>query len=95
MAILAALRKVADDCAILIRSDLKIIINSITFNLKYREDCGWTGIANKHILKALVAELRHHKGVTFIEKVKGHAGTEGNEEANKLANEGTSKERLD
>ncbi|KNZ75061.1 hypothetical protein J132_05009 [Termitomyces sp. J132] len=46
-------------------------------------------------MKTLVAHLRLRKGVVIIEKVKGHAGIEGNEGADELTNEGARKELPD
>lgn len=68
-------------------SDSQLIINSITKFLLDRENDRWIGSANRELMMALVMELRQCKGIMFIKKVKGHAGIEGNESADRLANE--------
>lgn len=47
--------------------------------------------ANKKVLQIIVATVQKRDGITMLEKVKGHAGIKGNEEADKLANEGAQK----
>ncbi|KNZ73963.1 hypothetical protein J132_09038, partial [Termitomyces sp. J132] len=63
-------------------------IDNLTSLLSKHENEGWIGTENKEIFKPLVATLRERKGLTILEKVKGHAGIEGNEGADRLANEG-------
>lgn len=59
---------------------------------------GWMGVANKNIIVAIAGWLlfREQQGTcTYLRKVEGHSGDEGNEEADKLANQGAEKETPD
>lgn len=91
VAVLIATQTAPQAQAILIKSDSQITIDSLTTYLREREDGGWIGMANREILKSIVATVRKRGGITLMEKVKGHAGIRGNEEADRLANEGARK----
>lgn len=90
VAILVAVQKTLSNCILHIKSNSQIILDTITKNLSEREDEGWIGIANKLILKVLVANLRQRQGMTLLEKVKGH-GILGNESADKLGSKQVNK----
>lgn len=49
------------------------------------EDEGWIEATNSNIMHPLIACLCKRKGLTLLEKVKGHAGITKNEGADKLA----------
>ncbi|KAE9396438.1 hypothetical protein BT96DRAFT_1040004 [Gymnopus androsaceus JB14] len=51
--------------------------------------CRIHGGGNDGLLKATMASLRKWKTITNLHWVKGHAGIDGNEKADELANEGT------
>lgn len=48
-------------------------------------------MANKDIMKPIVARMRERSGMTLLSKVRGHTGIRGNEEADRLANIGARK----
>ncbi|KNZ79165.1 Ribonuclease H1 [Termitomyces sp. J132] len=54
-AVLAAIQKVPWDASLHIISDSQLVIDSLTKNLKEREDNGWIGSTNKELMKCLVA----------------------------------------
>lgn len=95
IAILEAARSVPKTQSIIIKSDSQLVIDSLTTLLAKREDEGWIGAANKDILRPLIAVLCEQTGLTILEKVKGHSGVTGNEEADCLANQGAQKNMQD
>lgn len=78
-----------------ILSDLEYVIEGLTIFLKEWEERGFIGIANKEFFMALAALLRERGAPTMFKWIKGHAGIEGNEGADKLAGEGAWKEEVD
>ncbi|KAF8915000.1 hypothetical protein CPB85DRAFT_1180770, partial [Mucidula mucida] len=76
-------------------SDSMTMISAITDHLQNNEDNGWIGVADQTAHKALVASLRERTGMTYLQWVKGHSGIAGNEEADKLATKGLTKEKAD
>ncbi|KAJ3817970.1 ribonuclease H-like domain-containing protein, partial [Lentinula raphanica] len=78
-----------------IHSDSKTCIEAFTKNLQKWEDNGYMGVANHYEIQATVAKLRGRKGCTTFKWVKGHAGNQGNEKADRLANEGRQKTQPD
>ncbi|KAL1945502.1 hypothetical protein VTO73DRAFT_2353 [Trametes versicolor] len=68
-----------------INTDSKYLYNGLTRDLPHWEDRGWIGVANKDLLCEVAVRLRSRSARTWIKWVKGHAGTRGNEEADRLA----------
>ncbi|KAF6756680.1 hypothetical protein DFP72DRAFT_810218, partial [Ephemerocybe angulata] len=73
-------------------SDSKYVLDIVTKQAQHWLDKGFIGVANKQIVQALIGELVHTKAVVYTKKVKGHSGDEGNDGADRLANEGASKD---
>ena len=73
---------------LIVVSDSRYVIDGLTKNLRKWEDRGWTGITNGKIFRDIIAWARWRKGRTYLRWTKGHAGTRGNEEADRLAGEG-------
>lgn len=85
VAILRAARITPPDEPLIIKSNSKLILNSLTKNLRRNKDNRWIGLANQEIIKFLVARLKSRRGPTLLVKVKSHTKIEGNEGADKLA----------
>jgi RNase H len=62
-------------------------INGLTDMLSSWEDNGWIGIKNAQFFKTAAAILKQRLATTSFKWIKGHNGTQGNEEADKLAKE--------
>lgn len=69
------------------------MLDNLTKNLDRRENKSWIGAANKDIMKQIVACMREKSRITLLNKVKGHTGIQGNEEADILANIGARRTR--
>ncbi|KAJ3817209.1 RNase H-domain-containing protein [Lentinula raphanica] len=78
-----------------IKSDSKTFIKGLTRDLQKWEDKAFVGVENANEIQATVATLRNRKALTNLTWVKGHSGIEGNEEADRLANEGRLKPHPD
>ena len=76
-------------------TDSIYVIRAMNNSLKPWEDLGWTNIPNAEWLKATAYHLRQRSAPTRFKWVKGHNGTRGNEEADKLANIGVNKQTAD
>lgn len=76
-------------------SDSRTCIDGLTTNLQKWEDNGYIGIANAREFRATTAKLRERRAITNLQWIKGHAGIEGNEKADELANEGRTKALAD
>lgn len=94
-AILAAASQINIHDDLHIISDSKYVIDGITKHIEKWENIGWIGVKNSSLFKAVVTALRLRKGITTLEKVKGHSGVRGNEEADKLAAVGAQKDSSD
>ena len=73
-------------------SDSKYVIDGITKHAKKWEERGWIDVQHKDLFKCVIAWMRSRKGRTTMEWVKGHNGTRGNKEADRLAGEGAEKQ---
>lgn len=69
-------------------SDSRYVVDGLTTHLPKWEDRGWTGIQNRELIQEVVSRLRARSAPTTFKWVKGHSGVEGNEGADKLAEEG-------
>ena len=91
VAILLAVKHQPANKDLLIISDSKYAIEGLTKHVKRWEERGWTDVQHKEIFQCITAWMRWHKARTKLRWVKGHNGTRGNEEADRLAGEGTAK----
>ncbi|KAI0754830.1 hypothetical protein C8Q80DRAFT_1095068 [Daedaleopsis nitida] len=66
-------------------SDSKYVVEGITRHLTSWEDKMWIAVSNATELRDLAARLRARSALTTFRWVKGHDGTVGNEEADRLA----------
>ncbi|KAI9057385.1 hypothetical protein FKP32DRAFT_1583970, partial [Trametes sanguinea] len=94
-AIIEACRIVEPFTDLHIVTDSKFVVNGLTRDLAKWEDMGWIGVANAEQIQKAVALLRARNAQTTLRWVKGHSGCEGNEQADKLAEEGRLMDRLD
>ncbi|KAJ7858875.1 hypothetical protein B0H13DRAFT_2356350 [Mycena leptocephala] len=79
------------DIVLKIRSDSKYAVDGLTKHLREWEKEGFSNTKNGHIMKVTTARLRSRKAPTIFKWVKGHSGIEGNERADRLADEGRQK----
>jgi len=96
-AILEALRQ--NECDDLeIESDSLTSLRAICSDAEKYEDRNWLGVQNADLLKSILIKLRTRPARTAFKWVKGHDDNYGNNEADRLANEGRESEdtlRLD
>jgi ribonuclease HI len=76
-------------------SDSKYAIDGLTVHLQTWENDGWIGIKNANLFKKAAHILRSRITTTDFKWVKGHDGTLGNEESDRLAKEGANKPETD
>jgi ribonuclease HI len=72
-------------------SDSLYAINGLTKHLRTWEDDGWIGIDNAPLFRLMAATLKQRIATTTFQWTKGHAGDQGNEEADHLAKDGANK----
>ena len=72
-------------------SDSRYAIDGLMRNLERWERRGWIDITHGDLFRETVAKIRWRRGTTSLEWTKGHSGTRGNEEADRLAGEGARK----
>ena len=90
-AILLAVRNHPTNEDLRIVSDSRYAIDGLTKHLKHWEDRGWIDVKHNDLFQSITAWLRWRNAKTKFKWVKGHNGTRGNEEADKLAGEGALK----
>ena len=76
-------------------SDSKYVIEGLTTHLETWENNGWIGIKNAQLFKKAVYLLKRRTARTSFMWTKGHNGTQGNEESDKLAKRGANKSQPD
>ncbi|KAI0249344.1 ribonuclease H-like domain-containing protein [Lactifluus subvellereus] len=76
-------------------SDSKYAIDGLTTHLQTWEDNGWIGVENADLFKRAAYILRSRIATTDFQWVKGHNGTLGNEQSDRLAKEGANKPETD
>ena len=91
MAVLLAVKRhdLVEDLQIV--SDSKFVVEGLMKHLKRWEQRGWVDVSHGGLFKTIVAWARWRKGETYLKWTKGHSGTKGNEEADRLAGEGARK----
>ncbi|KAH9849654.1 hypothetical protein C2E23DRAFT_784043 [Lenzites betulinus] len=70
-------------------TDSTYMYNGLTEHLQAWENRGWIGVENKEVLQYTIAKLRKRSAPTWLRWVKGHSGDDGNEGADRLAEQGT------
>ena len=91
-AAIVAIQKTPHFSPLEIISDSTYVINGLTEHLHHWEDRGWILVQNDHLFKAAAYLLKRRSARTAFTWVKGHSGTQGNEESDKLAKEGALKD---
>ncbi|KAF8137578.1 RnaseH-domain-containing protein [Boletus edulis] len=76
-------------------SDSRYVIDGLTKHLATWENIGWIGISNKELFQTAAYHLRRRAAPTSFKWTKGHNQTEGNDGADRLANEGANKQLSD
>jgi ribonuclease HI len=71
-----------------IETDSTYALSAATTLLQKHEDQGMIGIANKELIRYMLANLRQRTGATYIKWVPGHAGLVRNEGADQMAAKG-------
>lgn len=94
VAILTAAVDTPSNHTLEIRTDSQYAIDNLITHRARHED-GWINTSNREISKKIIAVLRQRNGTTFLKKVKGHSGDQGNDGADQMANIGARKEVSD
>ena len=94
-AILVATQSAPQEADLTIITDSVYAIRVLNHSLTSEEDSGWTNIPNAPWIKAAAYQLRRRSAPTRFKWVKGHNGTQGNEDVDRLASEGVNKPTAD
>ena len=94
-AVVVALEKLPNYIPLTIKTDSRYVIDGLTVHLKEWEDRGWIDIKNKDWFKRAAYLLRQQTAPTRFKWVKGHNGELGNEQSDRLAKLGASKDTMD
>lgn len=94
-AIVVAAETLPNYCNLTIVTDSRYVIDGLTKHLRQWEDNGWIEVENAELFKRAAYLLKKRTAPTYFEWVKGHQGDQGNEESDKLAKEGASKNTPD
>ena len=93
LAILYAIKAAPGNQPLRIRSDSRFAIERLTTYAKEWEERGWLGSKHGPLFKCTPVWMRARTAATTLQWVKGHAGIEGNDGADKLAAEGAQKDQ--
>ena len=93
--ILVALQTAPQTAELTVVTDSQYAIKTLTCSLPDLEDASWANVPNAQWLQAIAYHLRWRGAPTHFKWVKGHRGTRGNEQADRLAAEGTDKQICD
>ncbi len=94
-AIVATLNATAPYQPLKIITDSEYVIDGLTTHLENWENDGWIGIKNSTLFKKAAHLLRMRSARTVFQWTKGHNGTRGNEESDRLAKRGANKNAPD
>ena len=94
-AVVVTLQSAPPSSTLKIITDSQYMIQSLTSTLESSENTGWANTPNTPWLKAATYHLRRRSAPTQFKWIKGHEGTAGNKEADKLAATGTQKSTCD
>jgi ribonuclease HI len=94
-AVIAAINTTAPYQPLKIISDSKCVIEGLTTHPDTWENDGWINIKNAPLFKKACHLLRRRSAKTTLQWVKGHNWTLGNEESDRLAKEGATKQNPD
>ena len=72
-------------------TDSEYVIEGLTTHLENWENEGWIGIKNANLFRKAAHLLRMRSARTIFQWTKGHNGTIGNKESDRLAKQGASK----
>ena len=95
IAILKALQMTPKGDPLKIKTDSMYAAKGIIEGLNKWEDIAWYKVDNTDIFQKIKYEIDIRGGRTELKWIKGHNGTEGNEKADEMANEGANKETED
>ena len=92
LAILHAIKSAPGNQPLRIRSDSRFAIDGLTMYASDWEKKDWIGVKHGQLFKCTTAWMRARTANTVLQWVKGHAGIEGNEGADRLAAEGVQRD---